>query len=141
MEEIIEFYLPEGLPTEDEIRKMTDQKEIDELYQKQNEIISQFRKFAISELAGLDLEIKRSILKLTKLPEERKVESEEKNEKATKRITKTPTKTPSKAQASIAKTPRSSMKYCPTPVKKIKSNKERYQKVDGLLSKLSSLVE
>ena len=65
---ILEHYFPDGLPSEEEIKKMNDQNK-KELFEKQALVISQFRQYTVSELQQIEFQIMETMNKANKLPE------------------------------------------------------------------------
>ncbi|EAY09680.1 hypothetical protein TVAG_060560 [Trichomonas vaginalis G3] len=120
LQDILDFYLPNGLPSEEEIKKMTDD-ERNQLFDAQSNVISTFRRMAIAKMNEMELRIIKAVNTLSKppkLPTEEPKETEQVEKQAkidnqqvkqaetkqNKSITKTPTKSPAK---SSSKTPNS----------------------------------
>ena len=95
---VIQNYFPEGLPTEEylnTLKEQNDQAKIDQIYQLQNNIISDFRRFSISDLNRLQFKIMRETNKLLN------IEITEEKEDEEKKIEKT---TPQKSQNKSSQT-------------------------------------
>ena len=88
LNEIISFTLPDGLPSEQEIRELAgNQDEIDKLFSAQKQIIFDFKNAVSAEFTKLEAELRR-VRKMVNAMEEEKSETRETKIVSTKKTTR-----------------------------------------------------
>lgn len=121
LNEIISFYLPNGLPSEEDIRKMSED-ERNNLFEIQNSIITNFRKLTLFKLYEMEMKMMKATKALTSTQETKSEEPQteekiEKQKETTKPIEPSQEKQP---KAKIIDTPQKSPKKTPAKTTTIK---------------------